>query len=415
VQRLFQKIDGRLRQFIGQRDALLLVVICRDEETAFLLKTTQAIDESSADVFWMFAEDFVDPQAYVDALVGSFRTRVEMLNTKLTEAGEPPWPALPPRLVDVRTRPSARMRVLLMYARRRIPNLEKGRLVAVLTPFKIENPLGWRAFLRELTEHDPAAPWCHHLRIIARERPGVVLPERAGELRERADLASFRSTEVYPIDLGADALAAAVQEDIADPELPIADRAQALLTAAMLDYAHQRYRAAMEKYRLLRDLYAHLGLEPMLALVLNGMGEVLARTGNRAQAIEHFEMAITPAANSASYAVLLNVSLNLANVYLAAKEWAKAAEHYAAAESLATAMLNAQVKLACLENIGVCRAQLRDWGGAHQAWRVGATLASTLREADAQKRLLTRLRKLYDAANMRDHLRSVEQELRGVR
>jgi hypothetical protein len=112
--------------------------------------------------------------------------------------------------------------------------------------------------------------------------------------------------------------------------------------------------------------------------------------------------------------VLLNVSLNLANLYLAAEEWAKAAEHYAAAESLATAMLNPHVKLACLENLGVCRAQLRDWGGAQQAWRVGATLASALQETDARKRLLTRLRELYGAANMRDHMRSVEEELRGA-
>jgi tetratricopeptide (TPR) repeat protein len=415
MQRLFQNIDGRLRQFIRQRDALLLVVICRDEETAFLLKTAQVIDESSTDVFWMFAEDFVEPQAYVDALAASFRTRVEMLNKKLAEAGHPPWPALPPRLADVRVTPSARMQVLLMYARKRIPNLEKGRLVAVLSPFKVENPLRWRNFLRELTEYDATAPWCHHMRIIARERTGVALPELAGELRERTDLANFRSTEVYPIDLGADALAAAVQEDIADPKLPMADRAQALMTAAMLDYAHQRYGPAMEKYRLLREFYAYLGLEPMLALVLNGMGEVLARTGSRAQAIEHFEMAMTPAVNSASHAVLLNVSLNLANLYLAAEEWAKAAEHYAAAESLATAMLNAHVKLACLENIGVCRAQLRDWGGAQQAWRVGATLANALQETEARKRLLTRLRELYGKANMRDHVRSVEEELRGAR
>ena len=57
---------------------------------------------------------------------------------------------------------------------------------------------------------------------------------------------------------------------------------------------------------------------------------------------------------------------------------AQAAEFYVGAEALTTAFLDASTKLACLENIGVCRVELQDYAAAQQAWTTGAGLATTL-------------------------------------
>jgi tetratricopeptide (TPR) repeat protein len=415
VQRLFQKLDEDLRGFIDQRDKLLLLVKCRDEECGYLLKTLEAIDESTPHIFWMFAESFGEPGPYVESVVKGLTTRLEALAKTIAEAGGEPWPPLPPRLLDVRLPPVTRMQLLALYLRKRIPDLEAQRLVIALSPLRILDPIRWRAFLRELSTYDPAAPWCHHVRLIAREALDVALPtDTTGAVQGYVDPASFPSADVCSVDFSLGAMQQAVKDNVEDKSLPLADRCQALLIDAMVDYAHQRYEPAMAKYQLLRSFYAALGLEAMLALVLNGIGEIFARIGSRDPAVQHFEMAITPAANSNSYPVLLNISLNLGNLYLGEENWTQASDYYVGAEALATACLNAHVKLSCLENIGVCRLRLSDYAGAQKAWQDGATLARALKEDESRKRMLTRLQGLYTEARMRDQLQAVEQELRGL-
>ena len=79
MRRLFQDLTKRLQTFVSQRDVLLLLVRCRDEECAFVIKTLDSIDEAGPDFFWMFATDFAEPASYVEAVVRTFRERVDAL------------------------------------------------------------------------------------------------------------------------------------------------------------------------------------------------------------------------------------------------------------------------------------------------------------------------------------------------
>lgn len=414
MRRLFQDLTKRLQAHVAQRDVLLLLVRCRDEECAFVIKTLESIDEAGPDFFWMFANDFVDPASYVEAVVHTFRERLDALAVKLEESGDPPWPPFPAAAADPKAQPVTRLQLLFMYARTRIPDLEASHLVAALLPLRIADPLSWRAFLGQVTVHDPLAPWCHHMRILARENPRVSMDVLSPDLRARLDPSTFQSTETYDVDFSLEALQQATKDEIADPEVPIPERMQSLLLDANVDYAYRRYPLAIEKYELLRTFYATVGNHALLAAALNGLGEVYAATEQRELAIAHFEMAITASIEGNCNPILLNVALNLGNLYLLAKKWAEAIEHYVGAEALATALLNANVKLACLENIGACRLELADYAGAQEAWQNGAELARALGEHDAQRRLLLRLRDLYAQARMRDRVSAVDDELRGL-
>jgi len=414
VRRLFQDTTARLQEFVAQRDTLLLVVQCRDEETAYVTKTIDAIDEASQDVFFGYGDVFTDAAAYADAIVATFQKQAELLGAKLAEAGDPPWPTLPASVLDRGEPPVKRLQTLFMYARTRIPDIEASHLVIVISPMRIAQPLLWRAFLRQLTEHDIFAPWCHHMRIIAREPEIVSFDGIDASWRTGLDLTTYPRTATFAVDFSIDALHRATKDEIVDPSVPLADRMQSLLVDANVDYAHQRYEKAVEKYQLLRTFYATLGNQAMLAAVLNGLGEVYARIKMLPQAIEHFEMAITPAVESQCHPVLLNISLNLGNLHFTHEAWASAVEFYVGAEALATALLNANVKLACLENIGICKLQLRDFAGAQEAWVNGATLARSVAENDALRRHLGRLRALYTEANMRAQVKAIDTELRGL-
>ena len=414
MRRLFQDTTTRLQEFVAQRDTLLLVVQCRDEETAYVTKTIDAIEEASQDIFFGYGDVFTDPAAYADAVVATFQKQAALLGSKLAGAGDPTWPPLPVRVTDRAESPVKRLQTLFMYARTRIPDIEASHLVIVLCPLHVAHPLPWRAFLRELIEHDIFAPWCHHMRIIAREPEVVSFEGIDSSWRTALDLAKYPRTATFPVDFSIEALHRATKAEIVDPSVPLADRMQSLLVDANVDYAHQRYDHAVEKYQLLRTFYATLGNQAMLAAVLNGLGEVYARIEMIPQAIEHFEMAITPAVESQCHPVLLNISLNLGNLHFTHHAWASAVEFYVGAEALATALLNANVKLACLENIGVCKVQLGDFAGAQQAWTDGATLARSVAENEALRRHLGRLRVLYAEANMRAQVSAIDTELRGM-
>jgi len=417
VRRLFQNVTEQVQAFLGQQDDVLLLVRSRDEDGALLFKILEPIEEASADIFWFFHNDFTDPKAYVRSVVESFQKRAELLEKKLQEGGEPPWPTVPEPVVDPAADPVTRLQALFTYMRERMADLEASHLVVVLLPLRIAQPWQYRAFVRELISFDLMSPWCHHMRFIMREP--LHAPMGKSEKPTKLDPVAFPATRIYPIDFSLEALQKATKEEIGDSNVPLADRLQSLLIDANVDYAHKRYLVAEEKYQLLRTYYAEVKNHALLAAALNGLGEVHAALKpakqHRDMAIHYFEMAVTAAIEGKSHPILLNVALNLANLYLVHKNWAQAAEHYVAAEALATALLNGGVKLLCLENIGACRSKLAQWALADRAWRDGATLARSLKEHDAQRRLLHHLRAMYKEARMRDRVKAIDAELRSVK
>ena len=59
--------------------------------------------------------------------------------------------------------------------------------------------------------------------------------------------------------------------------MPVADRMQALLQLAGIDFAYQRYPEAIQKYKILNNYYAAHQAPVMQAVVLQGVGDALRR------------------------------------------------------------------------------------------------------------------------------------------
>jgi hypothetical protein len=96
---------------------------------------------------------------------------------------------------------------------------------------------------------------------------------------------------------------------------------------------------------------------------------------------------------------------------LAAKDWKEGETYYDSAEKLATAQLNAPTKIHCLENRGICQERLERPKEAAESWEAGAQLAKATEEKDLQRRILERLRTLYDRFGQRQKKAEVEREL----
>src|SRR6058998_1270202 len=116
MRKIFEQLLGTLRQFLKQRDHLLLLVPCGDSDVALLLKALRDLDwESDADVFLLFAEDFQAP----DAFLNNIAQRMQEEHALTNEAVGPDVPKLPPLpavFLDQNNPPLVRLEAGLHYA-----------------------------------------------------------------------------------------------------------------------------------------------------------------------------------------------------------------------------------------------------------------------------------------------------------
>jgi tetratricopeptide (TPR) repeat protein len=416
MQRIVRDVTNRLQSFLGQKETLVLLLRYRDEDGAIVFKILDSIDEVSEDVFWVFNDNFIDRESYVASVIESFQKRAALLADEFEKNDIPSWPPLPLEVTDPTKMPVERLRWLFSYARARMVNLDASHLIVALLPLEIAQPLQFRAFLRDLISSGSDSSWCHHMRLVTREPLHVTMKNLSEETQLHLDPRTFPNTEIYPVDFSVEALQKAMVEEMADPSLPLAERMHLLFLDASIDYAHKRYLVAGDKYQLLRTYAAAMNDVPLLAMTLNALGELHAGVSHRLRkhALEYFEMAVTACIDGKCYPLLLNVAMNLGNLYFVQKKWALAVEHFSAAEALATALLDAHAKLLCLEKIGICRYKLAEYRLAEKAWDSGATLARSVEENDACKGMLVHLRKMYKKARMRDCVEAIEEELRGL-
>jgi len=403
MRRLFEQVRKRLSDFVEQRDDVLLVVRCEDGAASLVLKTLQEIDEADAsDLFFLGSEEVKRAEDWVAAVVERFEERRRLVCEGLEKNGRPRWPPVP---TEVRKpgSPAARLRALLEFSRSLLPPGPDFRVVWGWMPFRIADGAGLAAIFEELLRPGGPMVWYHHMRLIVREDPA------RPALRDR--LAKTPRVAWYEPDLSVGAQEKSLEEEVTDPALPVAQRMQSLFLLAGMDYAHRRFPDALKKYGVLLDYYKGMGNQTMLALVLNGMGEVHQRAGDLPRAKTHFECALSPAILAESPPVLLNVTLNLGNLALATKDWKEGEAYYDSAEKLATAQLNAPTKVHCLENRGVCQERLERPKEAAESWEAGAQLAKATEERDLQRRILERLKALYDRYGQKQKKAEVEREL----
>lgn len=404
MRKLIDNVKQRLAAFMEQRDDVALVVRSVEVECAHVLKILTAFDEGeSPDFFWMFSENFESPDAYVATIIELFAAKHDAVRKLMEENGDEPWPEVPATVYDENRTPLARLREVMQFSRSLLPAPEGHLAVWVFCPLQILNSLAYAQFVQALIEHDVASPWCHHIRMIIRDNKEAPALSRVLENAIRV--------QVYEVDLGNDAVTQSFEDEVNDEETPLPLRLQALLVLAGMDYSHQRYGDALKKYKLLNRYYQAAGQKSLQALVLNGMGEVYARIDRESEAQQHFEAALTPAIEAESNPVLLNVTLNLANLKLKQRQWAEAEVYYDAGEKLATAQIIAQTKIQCMENKGYCQAEQGRYGEAVATWNQAATLARNLKEPTLLKPVLHRLETLYKRGRMHNEHREVSREI----
>lgn len=222
-----------LAGFIDQPDPGVLVIACTDLEILYLTLTLEALDLAScADRFWIVAEPFAGPRAYVDAIEDSLRPHLEL--------PPPTAPTAPP--LD-------RLSGLLKSSLAALPDGDH-HLVCALVPAQIDDLDGFARFATSLL-HAPSDP---RLRLILRD------DLRSPRTFDAAAASPCEQILAYRFSLPHELVVADITATAEDPNRPPEERAQALLQLASRDLGHGALTAALARCETVENMPVAPGL-----------------------------------------------------------------------------------------------------------------------------------------------------------
>ena len=366
MRRLFEKAQQELEAFLEQRDDFLLLAAASADDVGFVLQTLREIEQvAGTDVYLLFSDNFVQPGPFVAVAMERLRDEHRTVCQALAEEGRDPLPPLPPALFD-QSRPAAdRLIDGISFARSLVPAGGGHRLVWAMCPLEVAD---WGAYLKLVSALVPAGgirPWMRGVRLIFRYQAV------AGQLAP--DLAKAPRVRVAEMNLGPGDMEAAIRGEVDDEQLPVEERMQALVSLAVLDYAHGRVADAVAKFNHLLGHYQQTGNQRMQAFVLNGLGDVAQHRQNDVeQALHWYECAVPPAAEAQDPVILSSVVRNLGDVSFQRGRYAEAEQYFTHLDRLTAVTFDADAKARALEYRGLSQEKQGAADPAVESWETAA-------------------------------------------
>jgi len=206
---------------------------------------------------------------------------------------------------------------------------------------------------------------------------------------------------------------AALRDGAADEGAPVEERMQALLSLAVLDYAHNRAADAVARFNHLLGYYQHTGNTVMQAFVLNGLGDVARRQGDADGARHWYECAVPPAIEGGDPIVLSGVVRNLGEAAYQRRQYAEAEQYFDHLHRLTAVTLDADGKARALEWRGLSQEKQGDPTRAAESWETAAEFCRKS-WAPGLRPNLEHLARVYQQQRRGDRLAAVQAELRAL-
>lgn len=407
MRRLLEKVRKDVSRFIAQRDDLLMVASCFDSDAGIVLQILRDLEQASAtDVFLLFGDNFVQTNPFVSVTVERLREQHRIACEGLAEKGREPLPPLPSSLSDESQPPHLRLQQAICFARSLLPREGGHRLVWAMFPQQIADR---REYLRLVASYVPwegVKPWMAGIRLVFRDEADTAeyAPGLPGAPRVR----------LMNVDLGPAAMEASTREDVEDDELPEEERMQALLSLALLDYAHNRPNEAIAKYNHLLGYYQRIENQAMQAFVINAFGDVFHRQGDLDKAQHWYECAVPPAAAAKDPLILATLTRNLGDVSYKLGQYASAEQYYDGVDKLSAVTLDPGSKIRALEWRGLSQEEQGKHNEAIESWEGAALLSRKMDLPMLLRENLEHLKLAYRRLGQSDKAASVEAELKSA-
>ncbi len=406
MRRKLEDLQATLRGFVTQRANLLLVVSAQDTELVYVLKSLEGLDQTSdAALFFLFAEPFHDASSYVGALIKKLALQLGQAEKERASRGELPWPSMPALCNDLAAAPDRRLRAAVDHLSGLISPQDGQQLIWGLVPLRIIDRQGYQQLVNQFVPGGGPEPWMSGLRVIARDDrenpfmlPALRVQKAPGVL-------------LYELDMSPAALNDALVREAADKSHSLADRMQALVQLAGLDYAYKRYPQALEKYRVLYSYHAAQNSPTMQALVLQGMGDVLRRTNDLKGSRLKYHQALTLALATQTLPLILHLTFALGEISLETNDNRDAAGYFGLTEKIAGRLVNPFARAEALEKQGIAYQRLGKQTEAMVAWIGAAALCKSFAYHQRHCTVLDRLIPVYKSLFLSEQRRACEADL----
>jgi tetratricopeptide (TPR) repeat protein len=376
----------------------------------------ESLDQAEgAHVFGMFPQAVTaDAAGYCAAVIEALRTQLDVVDKVRVAEGNPAWPALPPECFDPRSPPSRRLRAAIAHAASLVPGGHEHHMVFCLLPQTIGKP---EAYAQAISALLPAPQTPNFRPEPAWPRVRLILRDQGAQPQVIEALRRLKAPDVlvYEPDLSPDALMDATVRDVADPNLPEAQRMQMLVELASLDYAHGRLEDAVAKYGVLYDYYRKNNVPSMQAFILQGTGDVLRKLGRLPMARERYGQGLTMALETKTLPLITTLAYSAGDVSLELGRFEDAEAHLDIARQIAAGLRNRPVEADALEKLGIARLALKRPGDAIVAWRDAANACRASQYRERLISVLDRMAKVFASARMTADERAAQSELTAVR
>jgi hypothetical protein len=396
MNKIYQQLLRTLRQFLRQRDHLLLLVPCNDGDVALLLSALRDLDrESATDLFLLFAEDFLSDDSFMSYTAQRLQEEHKLTSDAVGQEVLS-LPPLPAELLDDETAPSARLVAGLHYARSLIDPGQGQHFVWGMGPAKISDPQSYLALLAQLVPGSSIQPWMRGARLVARV-PADFRIELTPLAHSKRVLVSAFS---IPLDIHESELLTVAN----NPKAPHNERAQAELQLAYLDMAYGRFDGAIAKFLKSLAFFQWADLPALEGLAISGLGDIARLQGDFAQAQHWYSCAIAPATQGRSPLLMSTIVQSLAGIAWNERRFHDAEARYAELASLRRAMLDEEGLAEALQWQGLSQLEQRAYDRAVRCWEEGALVCQAFELRERLPVMLTHLRNLYQQLDMRDEL-----------
>jgi tetratricopeptide (TPR) repeat protein len=345
MKRIIQDIQSHLKNFINGSRRRVLIIICAPENSTFLLKSFDAIedDPAVADIFLVFGHPFAGSESYVAQVQASVRQQYDQVNEELAKRGDPPLAPLPEEPAGGSLSPEERLLEDMQYLRGVVP--KERQMIWLFYPMEISEPEQYLRLIDSI--RDRTAP-LRGVKLIARDNAERIL------LRH---LQSHPEVEVYQPSLDPEHLMNQLAEQANDPKTPPEEQAQIHMMLAGKDVSEQRFDQALARNQELLGYFRHTGQRHHQSIVLNNIGDIHYIQNRLEPAQAAYEEAISIAVEEKSQPLVIYQSINLGNVLQRQQKFDEALVYYRSAEQLAGTNHALAYQLQALEQIGAVNQQ----------------------------------------------------------
>jgi len=399
---ILQGIQADLDDFIVSPALSLLVVSCKIEDSALLIKSMDALEQDPAapDVFLTFGHEFDDQPAYVEGIFATVRQEVAQISEEIAKSGDHLSTELPIELEDRSLSPPAMLVEILRYIRNLVPN--NRQVICVFYPQEITDPPRYLQLIEYiLAQMDEAS--LRGVKLIARD--GDSPPTLATRLERHP------RTKVYRPELDPDLFEKLLLAKAKDPCIPAEERAQMHMMLAGYDVANRRFDLALVRNQELLRYFAYTKQEYNQSIVLNNIGDLHYVQKKWVEAQYWYERAIGISVGLHSQPLVLYQSLNLGNALLMQNKFAESLIYYRAGEKSAERSGAIILQIQALERIGFACYENGQLEESADAWEKAAGLNEKIKNRDGTWADLEQLCRVYSDMGARKRLQECQSRL----